>query len=142
MSEQSYEHHAHRPTLTTVAWAFTLVALVLIGDAWRIGSPTRAYAGMLALGFAVLTLGWISRAYTVRLQDRIILLEMKVRGAELLTPEQETRLAQLNKAQIIALRFASDYELPELVDRAGREKLTPDQIKRAIRSWRPDYLRT
>jgi len=45
---------------------------------------------------------------------------MKVRAAELLTPEQEARLAALTRKQIVALRFASDAELGELVDRAAR----------------------
>ena len=83
-----------------------------------------------------------SRGYIVRLQDRIILLEMKVRGAELLTPEQQARLAAFTRRQVIALRFAPDAELPELVDRAARENLTPDQIKRAIKTWVADLDRT
>ncbi len=73
---------------------------------------------------------------------RIILLEMKVRAAELLTPEQEARLAALTRKQIVALRFASDAELGELVDRAAREQMTPDQIKRAVKQWRADLYRT
>ncbi|HEX9407463.1 MAG TPA: DUF6526 family protein [Thermoanaerobaculia bacterium] len=71
-----------------------------------------------------------------------MLLEMKVRAAELLTPEQEARLAALTRKQIVALRFASDAELGELVDRAAREQMTPDQIKRAVKQWRADLYRT
>jgi hypothetical protein len=67
---------------------------------------------------------------------------MKVRGAELLTPEQEAALASLRPKQIVALRFASDGELPALVERAARENLTPDQIKRDVKRWRADNLRT
>ncbi len=67
---------------------------------------------------------------------------MKVRAAELLTPEQEARLAALTRKQIVALRFASDAELGELVDRAAREQMTPDQIKRAVKQWRADLYRT
>jgi hypothetical protein len=44
--------------------------------------------------------------------------------------------------QLIAVRFASDAELPALIDRAAAEKLTPDQIKRAVTDWQGDYLRT
>jgi hypothetical protein len=139
--EQSYAAHAHRPVATNVAAAFCLVAIVTLVGAWLFAWPTRD-AGLVSLSLAVATLVLISRTYIVRLQDRIILLEMKVRGAELLTPEQEVALASLAPKQIIALRFASDPELAQLVQRAARERLSPDQIKREIKQWRPDTLRT
>jgi hypothetical protein len=91
---------------------------------------------------AVFVLVAISRLYTVRLQDRIILLEMKVRAAEVLPAGQDARLSELDPKQVVALRFAPDAELGELLDRAIREKLPPVEIKRAIRNWRGDYLRT
>lgn len=141
MTAQSYERHGHHPVPTYVASVFTLLALILLSGALLFGWRTFQ-VGVFSLALAVATLVAMSRGYIVRLQDRIILLEMKVRGAELLTPEQEARLASLDKRQVIALRFASDVELADLVDRTAREKLTPDQIKRAVKNWRPDYLRT
>jgi len=84
----------------------------------------------------------ISRTYTTKLQDRIIKLEMKLRCAEVLSPAQQATLARLATPQIIALRFASDSELPALVERADRDRLTADQIKRAITTWVPDFDRT
>jgi hypothetical protein len=140
-AEQSYAKHAHRPVLSNVAGALALVALISLAGAWLAGWDTRD-VGIVSLAMAVVVLVSISRIYIVRLQDRIILLEMKVRGAELLTPEQEAMLASLQRRQIIALRFASDDELPALVERAAREPLTPDQIKRDIKRWRADHLRT
>ena len=83
-----------------------------------------------------------TRTYITKLQDRIIKLEMRVRGAGLLTPAQQAALAGLPTRQIVALRFASDAELPALLDRACSERLEPDQIKRAIKNWTPDYDRT
>lgn len=141
MREQSYSRHVHHPVPTYVASVFTLVAIVSLLNAWLFDWPTRDL-GMVSLSLAVATLVSMSRRYILRLQDRIILLEMKVRAAELLTPEQETLLSQLSRRQIIALRFASDAELATLVERAAREQLSPDQIKREIRHWRPDLLRT
>ena len=84
----------------------------------------------------------MSRTYITRLQDRIILLEMKVRCAEVLPAGQDARLRELTPKQIVALRFASDEELGELLERAIREKLPPTEIKRAIKRWRADLLRT
>ena len=94
------------------------------------------------LTFAVLVLGWISRAYTVKLQDRIIMLEEKVRAAELLSAGQDAQLAKLGPKQITALRFASDAEFGALLERAARENLPPKEIKAAIKTWRPDLHRT
>ena len=141
MAEQSYARHGHHPVPTYVATAFTLLAIILVSGSLLFEWPTFRI-GVLSLTFGVGALVGISRGYIVRLQDRIILLEMKVRCAKLLTPEQEARLAALRPKQIVALRFASDAELPELLDRAANENLTPDQIKKAVKSWRPDYLRT
>jgi hypothetical protein len=84
----------------------------------------------------------IERVYTTRLQDRIIMLEMKVRCAELLADAHEAQLAQLSPKQIVALRFASDAELAALLERAVRERLGPDDIKKAVREWRADPHRT
>ena len=83
------------------------------------------------------TLLAISRLYITRLQDRIIKLEMRLRAGALLTPAQQQTLGQLSSKQIAALRFASDVELPALVDRAARENLKPDEIKRAVTTWIP-----
>ena len=87
-------------------------------------------------------LGWISRIYTVKLQDRIIMLEVKVRAAELLPAGSDAQLAKLNSKQIAALRFASDEEFGALLERAARENLEPKDIKASIKTWRPDLYRT
>jgi len=140
MAEQSFKNHAHRPLQTTVLWMMAMIALVLIVMQFR-GSNTRDWA-IVVIVLALFQVGWISRAYIVRLQDRIILLEMKVRAAELLPAGQDAQLAKLTKRQIVALRFASDEELGALLDRAVRENLAPKDIKAAIKTWRPDLHRT
>ena len=141
MTEQSYERHGHHPVPTYVASLFGLVAIVCLVGAWLFGWATLEI-GAVSLSIAVATLISISRNYIVRLQDRIIMLEMKVRCAEVLAAGQDARLAELTPKQIVALRFASDDELGDLLERAIREKLPPREIKRAIKRWRPDYLRT
>jgi len=91
---------------------------------------------------AVLVLVSISRTYITRLQDRIIMLEMKVRCAEVLPAGEDAKLARLGPKQIAALRFASDDELGALLDRAVAGQMSPDEIKKAITAWRPDHYRT
>ena len=125
---------------TTILWALAMIALVLIIQQFR-GDNTRDWA-ILVIVLALFQVGWISRAYIVRLQDRIILLEMKVRAAELLPGGQDAQLAKLTKQQIVALRFASDEELGSLLDRAVRENMAPKDIKASIKTWRPDPYRT
>jgi hypothetical protein len=140
MAEQSFQNHAHRPIHTTVLWLMSIVALVLIIQQFR-GADTRDWA-ILVLVLAMFEVGWISRAYIVRLQDRIIMLEMKVRAAEILSPGQDAQLGKLTKQQIVALRFASDEELGALLDRAVRENMAPKEIKAAVKHWRADHYRT
>ena len=140
MAEQSFASHTHRSIHTTVVWLFALVALVLMVQAMR-GADTRDWA-IIATILAVIELGWISRVYTVKLQDRIIMLEEKVRAAELLPSGGDAHLAKLTGKQIAALRFASDEEFGALLERAARENLKPKDIKAAIKTWRPDRHRT
>lgn len=141
MADQSFESHAHRPVPTGIAALFTLIALVLLIGAWFFDWATLL-PGVFSLALGVAMLVSMSRSYTVKLQDRIIMLEMKVRCAEVLPAGQDARLGQLTPQQIVALRFASDEELGALLDRAIREKLPPQEIKRAVKRWRPDHLRT
>jgi len=138
LAEQSYASHAHRPVLTTIAGLFTLVAMVvLIIFAFR--QPSLVAFGLVLLSFGVFTLVLISRSYTVRLQDRIIRLEMLGRLARI---GRDRDFARLSTSQVVALRFASEGELPALLDRTLAENLTSEQIKRAIVTWQPDRYRT
>jgi hypothetical protein len=107
-----------------------------------IGGHVTMAIGLFGLVASIMTLLLISRRYTTALQDRIIKLEMRLRCASLLSPQQQAAAARLEKPQLVALRFASDAELGPLVERAGRERLTADQIKRAIINWVPDWDRT
>ena len=113
----------------------------MLAEAWLLGRNTAALGSVL-LAVAVLALVSISRAYTVRLQNRIIRLEMRLRLRDVLPPAQQGQIQQLSTAQIVGLRFASDAELPALVDRAVREHLSREGIKKAIKEWVPDFDRT
>jgi hypothetical protein len=135
---QSAASHAHRPGLTAAAAVLSIVALALfLIEVVR--HPGVMTLGLLFLTFSVWCLVAISRVYIVRLQDRIIRLEMRVRLARL---GREADFDRLSKRQLVALRFASDAELPALIQRTLGENLDSRQIKDAVRDWQPDYHRT
>ena len=92
----------------------------------------------IALGIGI----WTARAMALRAQDRIIRLEERVRLGQLLPPDLRSRVGELQPSQLVAIRFAPDEEVPDLVRRtlAGELKTRGD-IKRAIQNWRADHLR-
>ena len=91
--------------------------------------------------FAAILLALKARLYAIRVQDRVIRLEERLRLSGLLAEPLRSRLSELNEGQLIALRFASDAECPALVEKALREKLTRGDVKKGVQVWRADYWR-
>ena len=81
------------------------------------------------------------RSYPLKVQDRVIRLEERLRLQTLAPDEWRTRLYRLNENQLIALRFAADDEVVELARQALEQNLNRKQIKERIRNWRPDDWR-
>lgn len=80
------------------------------------------------------------RLYALKVQDRVIRLEERLRMHELFNEPLKSRIGEFTESQLIALRFASDTELPGLAEKA-LQGLDPKQIKSAVKTWRPDYFR-
>ncbi len=99
-------------------------------------------AWMVVVAIALAVLPFIARYMVARVQDRVIRLEERMRLASLLPAEVRGRIDDLTTPQLVALRFASDEELPALAQRCLSGELTNgEQIKKEIRSWRSDYAR-
>ena len=89
---------------------------------------------------AALLLALKSRLYALRVQDRVIRLEERLRLATL-APGMRARIGELSEPQLIGLRFACDAEAPGLAERALKDKLSRQDIKKSVVGWRADYWR-
>jgi Family of unknown function (DUF6526) len=118
-------------------FAITLIATIV----HLVRRPGLHSAWLVVFMVAAIVALFKIRLYTLKVQDRIIRLEERLRLASLLDASLRPRIAEFTEAQLIALRFASDAELPALAARALNEKLSAPEIKKAIQHWRPDYWR-
>jgi Family of unknown function (DUF6526) len=140
-SPQSFAHHAR----TDPAYHFLLSALVLaaliLAIIILVRHPSLEATALIVVVLALLVNTGLTRSYPLKVQDRVIRLEERLRLALLLPEAQRPRIKELTGQQLIGLRFASDDELPELAMRAVNEGLSSKQIKAAIVSWRDDHTR-
>jgi hypothetical protein len=104
-------------------------------------NPSLDAAWLVVFTIAATTAVLRSRVYALKVQDRVIRLEERLRLAILLDKPLRARMTELSESQLIGLRFASDAELPALAARALAEKLSRSDIKKAVTQWRPDEWR-
>jgi hypothetical protein len=139
--QQSFSNH----TKYDPAFHFFLVPVlainVLLVAIQLFRSPRPLGFWLLVISVALLVMAGRMRSYATHLQDRIVRLEERLRLASVLQDPLRSRIAELSASQLIGLRFASDAELPTLVQRALDEKLSRSDIKKAVTDWRPDYSR-
>lgn len=113
---------------------FAIVRLVMDFNVDRIG--------YLVLAIALVMLTLLARTHSLTVQDRVIRLEERLRYRELLPAELAEKAVDLKPAQMVSLRFASDSELPALIERTLKGEFEKaGDIKKEIKNWRGDYLR-
>ena len=142
MKAQNYSNHLRWFPLFHFVAVPILLAYVLwtIWAAFQSSSADRVWAAVFAIGVFVATLA--SRAMAVRVQDRVIRLEMRLRLAATLPADMRADIPKLTPGQLVALRFASDSELPALARQVLSGTLADRKaIKKAIVAWQADHLR-
>lgn len=122
---------------------FPILAILFFWSAWRVMTGFSVDRLMfLLLTVATLVLLFLARIFALTVQDRVIRLEMRLRMAQLLPADLRPRINELTPKQLVALRFASDEELPDLVRTVLVDRITDAKaIKKLIRNWQGDYLR-
>jgi hypothetical protein len=141
---QTYKnHHRFHPPfhffVAPILLLNVLVSIAVLIHHWPKHWLLLIWAVVISL--ALFFLVGFARDYALKVQDRVIRLEENLRYQRLLTPELIAAAQSLTIKQIIALRFASDAELPALVQRTLSENLEPKTIKQSITNWRADNLR-
>jgi hypothetical protein len=143
MEEQSYAKHTRIVPLFHMV-LFGLIVVAFVGSLWNLyrhigdSSGRTTVVLLVIITFAMILQFFFSRTFPLKAQDRAIRAEENLRHlaltGKLLDPG-------LTMGQIIALRFACDAEFVDLSRRAAAEKISPDAIKKAVKSWRPDNHR-
>ena len=139
---QNFENHAmHVP-----AFHFVAIPIFRLNLGWPIYRVAHAFSGdtMIALlvAVALLLLAFNARIFALKVQDRMIRLEMQLRLKQLLPAELQPGIQEFTVGQLVSLRFASDAELPDLARKVLEEKLIDRKtVKKLIRNWQPDFLR-
>lgn len=143
MAEQTFEKHSRIiPGFHYIALPILLINFVFtVYMMYRLDfSKTSIWNVVVAI--ALVLVAWYSRVMPLTAQDRLIRLEERIRLNEKLPSDLRGRVNEINPRHLIGLRFASDEELPDLASRCiNGEFKTSAEIKRAIKTWRPDNLR-
>jgi hypothetical protein len=139
---QSYKKHAR----LLPPFHYFVVPVLLVNflnsarHLWQM--PTLHVAFEMVVAAALLVLAFLSRTQALTVQDRLIRLEMRLRLRGLLPPDLQPQIDQLTHRQLVALRFASDAEMPELIrDVTNGKVTTAKEIKLRIKNWQGDWLR-
>jgi len=143
MAEQNFANHG-KVFPPFHFFVMPVMAMNLIWSLYQLKVMEFSWAGiervLVALGLAV---GFLSaRVMTLKVQDRVIRLEERLRYERILPADLKARIGEFTVAQLVSLRFASDAELPALARKVLDEKMSErNAIKQMVKTWKPDYWR-
>lgn len=138
---QNFKNHGRIDPLYHLLSLFILVVSLVIAVVYLVYHPHFFTAWIVVLSVAAFIPFFKVRTYALKVQDRVIRLEERLRLQALAPPEWHSQIYKVREDQLIALRFAPDEELVELAQQAVAENLSRKQIKERIKNWRPDHWR-
>ena len=144
MKEQNFKNHVRFYPPHHFLLLPALVAAIVISSKQIYNDPDKREFFIwitIVLVFIFLVATMMRQHYALGNQNRIVRLEMRLRYYQLTGIRLETFEDRLSFGQIAALRFASDEELPALLQRAVNENLSAKEIKKAVKNWHPDHMR-
>ena len=144
MAQQTQTYASHRRYVPAFHFFVlpVLIANIIVAIVRLVRAPALSTTWGLLVALAIGIGIAYARSMPLRAQDRVIRLEERTRLERLLPADLRARLSELTPSQLIALRFAPDDEVADLVRRSLSGELEGSgEIKRAIRNWRGDYLR-
>jgi hypothetical protein len=144
MAEQVQSYKRHARWLPAYHFFVMPVLLANVINAIRhvYLAPVLGMFFQLVVAVALLMLGFLARIMALTVQDRVIRLEMRLRLRGILPPELHPRIHELTHRQLVAMRFASDEEMADLVRAVLSGKLaSSNEIKQAVKNWQADWLR-
>jgi len=118
-------------------FVITFIGTVVIA----VRHPSLHSVWIVVLALALVILTFKVRLNPLKVQDRVIRLEERLRLAMLLQEPLKSRIGELSESQLIALRFASDREIPVLVEQTLTKQLACPEIKKLVKEWRADEFR-
>ena len=144
MSEQNYKNHIR----FYIPHHFIFLPLMAIMMIWGLvnafiyDDKKLEWLLFSLLSFTILYLALMLRQhYALNNQNRIVILEFRLRHFELFGVSAKKVESQLTFDQLAALRFADDNEYRELLELALRDHITGDDIKKRIKNWQADNMR-
>jgi hypothetical protein len=138
---QNYSNHAKFDPLFHFFLAPIGLINLMISIYSCVRNPTLDRGWIIVISLAGLLAIFKMRVYSLKVQDRVIRLEERLRLSRLINTSLSARIPDLTEGQLIALRFACDAEAPALAEKALAGNMKPKEIKQAIVNWRPDYFR-
>ncbi len=144
MPESPQTYKSHRRLIPIYHYFVTpVLVLNVFVELLRLNKYRTPYhVWLVVFAIALVILPFTVRSMVTRVQDRVIRLEERARLGALLPPDMRGRVNELTTSQLVGLRFASDEEVTDLARRCLAGELTRgDQVKREVKTWRPDYLR-
>jgi hypothetical protein len=143
MKEQNFSNHVR----WVPGYHFFVLPVIILNFGWSIyrwkvaGFSLDGFVSVLTAA-ALVMLTFYARLFALKVQDRVIRLEERMRLEKLLPADLKPRIGDFTSGQLVAMRFASDAELPALARKVLTDNIQGGRaIKQMVQNWRADFLR-